>query len=90
MAAKGRILVLDDDESIRDIVKMNLETEGYEVDAAEDGESAIELFDSDVHVMAILDIMLPGIDGCEVARQIRSASDVPIMMLSARDTDVGR
>ncbi len=88
MAAKGRILVLDDDEAIRDVVKMNLETEGYEVDIAEDGESAIELFAPDVHVMAILDIMLPGIDGCEVARQIRSASDVPIMMLSARDTDV--
>lgn len=88
MAGKGRILVLDDEETIRDVVKMNLEAEGYEVDTAGDGESAVELFDPAVHVMAILDIMLPGIDGCEVARQIRSASDVPIMMLSARDTDV--
>jgi DNA-binding response OmpR family regulator len=88
LAAKGRILVLDDDAAILDIVKMNLEAEGFEVDTADDGESAIELFDPAVHIMAILDIMLPGIDGYEVARQIRSVSNVPIMMLSARDTDV--
>jgi DNA-binding response OmpR family regulator len=88
MGGKGRILVLDDEETIVDVVSMNLANEGYDVDVAHDGETAAELFDPAVHVMAILDIMLPGIDGYEVARRIRSVSDVPIMMLSARDTDV--
>ena len=86
--AKGRILVLDDEETIVDVVSMNLTAEGYAVDVAHDGESAVELFDPSAHVMAILDIMLPGIDGYEVARRIRSMSDLPIMMLSARDTDI--
>jgi len=85
---KGRILVLDDEETIVEVVSMNLTSEGYGVDVAHDGETAVELFDPSVHVMAILDIMLPGIDGYEVARRIRSVSDVPIMMLSARDSDV--
>jgi DNA-binding response OmpR family regulator len=88
LTAKGRILVLDDEETIVDVVSMNLTAEGYAVDTALDGETAIELFDPSAHVMAILDIMLPGIDGYEVARRIRSVSDVPIMMLSARDSDV--
>jgi DNA-binding response OmpR family regulator len=85
---KGRILVVDDEETIVDVVRMNLASEGFGVDVAADGESALELFDPEIHVMAIVDIMLPGIDGYEVARRIRSLSDVPIMMLSARDTDV--
>ena len=88
MNGKGRILVLDDEETIVDVVSMNLTNEGYGVDIALDGETAIGLFDPSAHVMAILDIMLPGIDGYEVARRIRSVSDVPIMMLSARDSDV--
>jgi two-component system, OmpR family, response regulator VicR len=85
---KGRILVLDDEETIVDVVSMNLRSEGYGVDVAHDGETAVELFDPSAHVMAVLDIMLPGIDGYEVARRIRAVSDVPIMMLSARDSDV--
>ena len=88
MTTKGRILVLDDEETIVDVVSMNLTAEGYAVDTVFDGETAVELFDPSTHVMAILDIMLPGIDGYEVARRIRSVSDVPIMMLSARDSDV--
>lgn len=88
MNGKGRILALDDEDTILQIVCMNLEAEGYEVDVAHDGESAVDIFDPSRHVMAVLDIMLPGIDGYEVARQIRAASDIPIMMLSARDTDV--
>jgi DNA-binding response OmpR family regulator len=87
---KGRILVLDDEAEILEVVRMNLEAEGYQVDSADDGETALELFDPDVHVMAVLDIMLPGIDGNEVARHIRAVSDVPIMMLSAKDTDIDK
>jgi DNA-binding response OmpR family regulator len=90
LTAKGRILVLDDEETIVNMVSMNLASEGYDVDTALDGETAIELFDPSAHVMAILDIMLPGIDGYEVARHVRSVSDVPIMMLSARDSDVDK
>jgi two-component system, OmpR family, response regulator VicR len=85
---KGRILVLDDEATILEVVSMNLQSEGYGVDIAHDGETAVELFDPSAHVMAVLDIMLPGIDGYEVARRIRAVSDVPIMMLSARDSDV--
>ncbi len=88
MNGKGRILVVDDEDTIVNVVSMNLENEGYGVDTAHDGETAVDLFDSSAHVMAILDIMLPGIDGYEVARRIRSSSDIPIMMLSARDSDV--
>ena len=88
MNGKGRVLVVDDEETIVDVVTMNLKGEGYGVDTAPDGERAVEIFDPSEHVMAILDIMLPGIDGYEVARRIRSVSDIPIMMLSARDTDV--
>ena len=80
MSGKGRILVLDDEETIVDMVSMNLTSEGYDVDTAHDGETAVEIFDPAAHVMAILDIMLPGIDGYEVARRIRSVSDVPIMV----------
>lgn len=87
---KGRILAVDDEAEILEVVRMNLEAEGYSVDTAPDGEAAVALFDPAVHVMAVLDIMLPGIDGYEVARQIRTASDAPIMMLSARDSDVDK
>lgn len=87
---KARILIVDDEPEILGIVRMNLEAEGYSVDTASDGESALEKFDPAIHSMAILDIMLPGLDGCEVARSIRSTSDIPIMMLSAKDTDVDK
>jgi DNA-binding response OmpR family regulator len=89
-AAARRILVVDDDDAIIDVVRMNLEAEGYGVDTAADGESALNAFDPRLHAMAIVDVNMPGIDGFETARRIRSASDVPILMLSVRDSDVDK
>jgi two-component system, OmpR family, response regulator MprA len=80
------ILVVEDDRRIRDLLRRGLLFEGYQVQTAEDGEGALRSareFEPDA---VILDLMLPGIDGLEVCRRLRSASDVPILMLTARDT----
>lgn len=87
---RGRILVVDDEPTIREVVRMNLEAEGYEVVTADTGESALAAFARTPCVMAILDVMLPDVDGFELARRIREHSDIPIVMLSARDTDVDK
>jgi DNA-binding response OmpR family regulator len=87
---KGRILAVDDDPAILEVVRLNLEAEGYEVLAAGDAESALAAFAERPAVLAILDVMLPGADGFELARRLRERSDIPIVMLSARDTDVDK
>jgi DNA-binding response OmpR family regulator len=89
-AAARRILVVDDDDAILDVVRMNLEAEGFGVDAAGDGESALAAFDPRLHAMAVVDVNMPGIDGFETARRIRAVSNVPILMLSVRDSDVDK
>jgi len=87
---KGRVLVVDDDRAILDVVRLNLEAEGYEVATAEDGAAALRAFDGPPCVLAVLDVMLPDLDGFELARRLRDRTDIPIMMLSARDTDVDK
>jgi DNA-binding response OmpR family regulator len=87
---RGRILVVDDEPTIREVVRLNLEAEGYEVSTAEDVASALAAFDDGRFALAILDVMLPDGDGFDLARAIRDRSDIPIMMLSARDTDVDK
>lgn len=87
---KQRIIVVDDDWEILNLVKLNLAAEGFEVDLAEDGETAMEKIRSGGYHMMILDLMLPGIDGFEVARLVRQVSDLPILMLSAKDTDTDK
>jgi DNA-binding response OmpR family regulator len=89
-SAARRILVVDDDDAILDVVRMNLEAEGFGVDTAADGETALAAFDPRLHAMAIVDVNMPGVDGFETARRIRSGSDVPILMLSVRDSDVDK
>ena len=79
-----RILTVEDDERIRAAVKMALEDEGWEVAEADNGEQALELFMAAPADVVLIDIMLPGIDGFEVCRSIRRASDVPIVMVTAR------
>ncbi len=79
-----RILTVEDDERIRASVKMALEDEGWLVDEAADGETAIELFQRHPSDVVLIDIMLPGIDGFELCRTIRRSSDVPIVMVTAR------
>lgn len=87
---RGRILVVDDEPAIREVVTLNLEAEGYEVTTAGDTAGARAAFAAEPFVLAILDVMLPDGDGFELARAIRERSDIPIMMLSARDTDVDK
>ncbi len=85
-----RVLAVDDDPSILEVVRLNLAAEGFEVDTASDGAGAFAAFSPGTHVLVILDVMLPDTDGFEIARRIRAESDVPVMMLSAKDTDVDK
>ena len=80
-----KILVVDDEKQIVDIVKAYLEREGYHVVTAYDGESALTIVSKEMPDMVILDLMLPGVSGLDVCRRLRSHSDVPIIMLTARD-----
>jgi DNA-binding response OmpR family regulator len=80
-----KILVVDDEKKIVDIVKAYLEREGYHVAVAYDGESALNLIGKEIPDLVILDLMLPGVSGLDVCRRLRSRSDVPIIMLTARD-----
>lgn len=81
-----RILVVEDDRRIRDLLRRGLIFEGYTVEAAEDGESALRNARDKLPDAVILDLMLPGLDGLEVCKRLRSASNVPILILTARDT----
>ncbi|QXC62292.1 response regulator transcription factor [Aquihabitans sp. G128] len=80
-----RILSVEDDERIRTAVRLALEDEGWTVDEAENGEQALALFAQRPTDVVLIDIMLPDIDGFEVCRAIRRSSDVPIVMVTARD-----
>lgn len=88
--ATPRILVVDDENSILEFVSYNLRKEGYEVTCASDGDEAVRVAEQDPFDLVILDIMLPGIDGYEVCRSIRAKSDVPVLFLSARDTELDK
>jgi DNA-binding response OmpR family regulator len=79
-----RILTVEDDERIRTAVRMALEDEGWEVVEAESGEEAIATFASHRPDVVLIDLMLPGVDGFEVCRSLRQASDVPIVVVTAR------
>ena len=82
-----KILIVDDEKPISDIIKFNMTKEGYDVVTAFNGREAIELFESEQPDIIILDLMLPEIDGLEVAKTIRKSSSVPIIMLSAKDNE---
>jgi DNA-binding response OmpR family regulator len=79
-----RILTVEDDERIRTSVRLALEDEGWSIEEATNGEEAISAFTRSPADVVLIDIMLPGIDGFEVCRQIRRQSDVPIVMVTAR------
>jgi len=85
--AKERILVVDDEEDILELITFNLAREGYQVFTADNGEKALKTAKSEMLDMIILDLMLPGIDGLEVARVLKSKDNtksIPIIMLSAK------
>ncbi|MCZ7541926.1 MAG: response regulator transcription factor [Anaerolineae bacterium] len=80
-----RILVIEDEERIAQFVKRGLIYEGYRVDVAYDGPGGLQLAREQLPDLVILDWMLPGLDGLEVCRRLRAASDVPILMLTAKE-----
>jgi DNA-binding response OmpR family regulator len=81
---RPKILVVDDDESLRRLVAAYLESEGYEVKEAADGHSALTSVEGEDPQLVVLDLMLPGMSGLEVARRIRAERTTPILMLTAR------
>ncbi|HKU68363.1 MAG TPA: response regulator, partial [Candidatus Baltobacteraceae bacterium] len=86
-ASGKRILVVDDDRNLRKIIQTNLELAGYDVSTAPNGEEALKLLDSMQPDLVVLDVMMPLMDGYEVARRIRrhpSNTHVPIIMLTAK------
>ena len=85
-----RILVVEDEESFRDALSYMLRKEGFEVVLAENGPSALEEFDRHGADLVLLDLMLPGLSGTEVCRAIRAKSSVPVIMLTAKDTEVDK
>ncbi len=84
------ILIVDDEQHIIDLAKMYLEQEGFRVANANDGRSAVQKILADKPALVILDLMLPGLDGWEVCRRVRAESDVPIVMLTARNDDIDK
>ena len=85
-----KILVVDDEKPIADIIKFNLTKEGFEVETAYDGEEAVEKVESYNPDLLILDLMLPKKDGLEVAREVRKTHDLPIIMVTAKDTEIDK
>ena len=83
MASKQKILIVDDDNHIAELISLYLEKEMFETKIAEDGDEALEYFESFQPDLILLDLMLPGKDGYEVCREIRAKKDTPIIMLSA-------
>ncbi|OZB93696.1 response regulator YycF [Paenibacillus sp. XY044] len=88
---QGTILVVDDEQPIADILKFNLEKEGYEVICTFDGVSAVEMALSAQPDLMLLDLMLPGKDGMDVCREVRAAGmELPIIMLTAKDEEIDK
>ncbi|WP_322907133.1 response regulator YycF [Paenibacillus campi] len=87
---QGKILVVDDEQPIADILKFNLEKEGYEVICAFDGISAVEQAFAEEPDLILLDLMLPGKDGMDVCREVRTRLDMPIIMLTAKDAEIDK
>ncbi|ADQ05812.1 two component transcriptional regulator, winged helix family [Caldicellulosiruptor hydrothermalis 108] len=88
--SKAHILVVDDEKPIVDIIKFNLEKEGYKVTASYDGEDALNRIKSENFDMVLLDVMLPKIDGFSVCKKVREFSDVPIIMITAKADEVDK
>ena len=85
-----RILIVDDEAPIRKFVRANLEARGYEILMAVDGEESIKIIEKELPDLILLDIMMPKLDGFEVCRRVREWSTIPIIMLTARDTEIDK
>ena len=86
----SRILIVEDEETLAEAISFLLSKEGFEVEIAEDGPTAIAAFDKNGADLILLDLMLPGLSGTEVCRQIRAKSSVPIIMLTAKDSEIDK
>lgn len=86
----ARILVVEDEKPIADIIQFNLEREGYQVECIHNGDEAIQLALSNPPDLMLLDLMLPGADGIEVCRRIRQKYSLPIIMLTAKDSELDK
>jgi two-component system, OmpR family, alkaline phosphatase synthesis response regulator PhoP len=84
------LLLVDDEQHIIDLASMYLAREGYSITSASDGKVALEKILSERPNLVVLDLMLPGMDGWEVCRRVRAESDVPIIMLTARNDDIDK
>lgn len=84
MATKQKILIVDDDNNIAELISLYLTKECFDTQIVNDGEEAIQIFDSYAPNLILLDLMLPGMDGYQVCREIRSKANIPIIMLSAK------
>src|SRR5271170_5173693 len=85
-----RVLIVDDDVELCELVGQYLKSQGFQIDAVHDGSAGVERAISGVYSLVILDVMLPGIRGFEVLRQIRAKSAIPVIMLTAHGDDVDR
>ncbi len=89
-APPARILVVEDEPSLAESIRYNLEREGFEVLVAADGRTALERFRSDTPSLVILDLMLPEVSGLDVCRAIRAESDIPIVIVTAKDAEADK
>ncbi|CAM2742832.1 response regulator YycF [Fructilactobacillus fructivorans] len=87
---KKKILVVDDEKPITDIEKFSLTKEGFDVDVAHDGQEALDKVDSNTPDLIILDLMLPKVDGLEVAKEVRKTHNMPIIMVTAKDSELDK
>ncbi|WP_146364234.1 response regulator transcription factor [Arthrobacter yangruifuii] len=85
-----RILIVEDEESFSDPLSYLLEREGFDVDIVDNGTDAVAVFERAGADLILLDLMLPGLSGTEVCRRIRQRSDVPVIMLTARDAEIDK
>ncbi len=85
-----KVLIIEDEESIAELEKDYLELSGFDVEVAKDGNSGLEMALSKDFNMIILDLMLPGVDGFEICRQVREQKDTPIIIVSARKEDIDK
>ena len=85
-----KILIIEDELSILKLLTYNLEQEGYEVESAMEGEAGLEMALNTHYDMILLDLMLPKIDGLEVAREVRKTYDMPIIMVTAKDSEIDK
>ena len=90
MASEARILIVEDEPSLAETIGYNLEREGFTIDHAEDGRAALERFRDRPPSLVILDLMLPEVSGLDVARSIRAESDVPVIMVTAKDSEADK